>query len=332
MTENINYEENYDVFLSYRRDGGETMAILLRDRLVSKGYRVFLDVENLRSGDFNEKLLQIIENCTDFIIVLSQNSLERCVNETDWVRKEIIHALKHNRNIVPMILRGFEWPQSLPAEMTVLPNYNGVNATSNEFFDAAIDRLAERFLKSKKRTEIKDKPVKEINANVSKLMKKAASIIKLLSLVLCILFFFPMFTISCSGVSVSLSGFDSFIGKTVSVMGVSEKVDGDIGAVFLLLIPLAMLLIFFMKKTLKDKVFLLAAALSVAGIIALNVFSFAVRQKAEEQLSTVRFEWAYYFSIVIYILSAVISGLYFYFLSFRKDSFKLPDDKIVPDE
>jgi len=148
MANEVNYSEKYDVFLSYRRDGGETMAILLRDRLVAKGYNVFLDIESLNSGSFNKKLLSIIENCTDVVVVCSKNSLDRCKNEGDWVRTEIAHALKSGKNVVPVMLRGFEWPDVLPEEMEELRLQNGVNANSSEFFDAAIDRLASKFLQS----------------------------------------------------------------------------------------------------------------------------------------------------------------------------------------
>ncbi|MCL2159558.1 MAG: leucine-rich repeat domain-containing protein, partial [Oscillospiraceae bacterium] len=151
MTEKLSkeaYSEKYDVFLSYRRDGGETMAILLRDRLSAKGYRVFLDIESLNSGSFNTKLLSVIEESADFVVVCSKNCLDRCVNENDWVRQEIAHAIKHNKNIVPIMLRGFEWPATLPADIDSLPMQNGINAGSNEFFDAVIDRLAEKFLVS----------------------------------------------------------------------------------------------------------------------------------------------------------------------------------------
>jgi len=143
-----NYSDKYDVFLSYRRDGGETMAILLRDRLSAKGYRVFLDIESLNSGRFNEKLFSVIEECTDVIFVCSKNSLDRCINEGDWVRMEIAHALKHGKNIVPVLLRGFEWPDTLPGDIDALRMQNGINAGSNEYFDAAIDRLATKFLAS----------------------------------------------------------------------------------------------------------------------------------------------------------------------------------------
>ena len=140
------YSEKYDVFLSYRRDGGEVMAILLHERLSAKGYRTFLDIESLNSGSFNEKLLSVIEGCANFIVVCSKNCLDRCVNENDWVRKEIAHALKHNKNIVPVMLRGFEWPESLPEDIDALRMQNGISAGSNEYFDAAIDRLADKFL------------------------------------------------------------------------------------------------------------------------------------------------------------------------------------------
>ena len=40
----------YDIFISYRRDGGEYTAKILRDHLQEDGYRAVFDVESLRSG------------------------------------------------------------------------------------------------------------------------------------------------------------------------------------------------------------------------------------------------------------------------------------------
>ena len=148
MADNQNYQDKYDIFLSYRRDGGETMAILLRERLIAKGYRVFLDIESMNSGSFNEKLISIIEGCTDVVVVCSKGSLDRCSNEGDWVRMEIAHAFKNGKNGVPVILRNFKWPDVLPDDIDALRVQNGVIASSNEYFDAAINRLTERFLKS----------------------------------------------------------------------------------------------------------------------------------------------------------------------------------------
>lgn len=143
----MDYNIQYDVFISYRRDGGEYTARVIYDKLTELGYSVFFDVESLRSGDFNTKLYDVIDNCKDFIIVLSPNALDRCVNEDDWVKKEVEHAIKQNKNIVPILLRGFTFPDNLPESIAALPRYNGIEANS-QFFDAFISRLKE-FLISK---------------------------------------------------------------------------------------------------------------------------------------------------------------------------------------
>lgn len=130
----------YDIFISYRRQGGESTARILCERFTDLGYRVFFDVESLRSGDFNADLYSVIEQCKDFLIVLSPGALDRCVSEDDWVRLEIAHALKHNKNIIPIMLRGFSFPDNLPKEIDALRYKNGLEA-NNEFFDAFIGKL-----------------------------------------------------------------------------------------------------------------------------------------------------------------------------------------------
>lgn len=39
--------EKYEVFVSYRRDGGEALACLISERLNQREYSVFYDVESL---------------------------------------------------------------------------------------------------------------------------------------------------------------------------------------------------------------------------------------------------------------------------------------------
>lgn len=130
----------YDIFISYRRVGGDFSAKQLRDTLENMGYRVFFDVETLRSGEFNVKLLEIIRECRDLIVVLSPDALDRCQNEDDWVRRELECALENNKNIVPILLSGFTFPKNLPASLERLPNYNGI-AASPETYDSTIRRL-----------------------------------------------------------------------------------------------------------------------------------------------------------------------------------------------
>lgn len=140
--------KEYQIFISYRRDGGEQTAKVIFDRLKDLGYNVFLDVETLRSGAFNEKLYNVIEQCTDFILVLSPGALDRCDNKNDWLRLEILHALKHNKNIIPVLLRDFSFPQYIPQEIEAVKYQNGPQA-SIEYFDGFIKKICSSFLKSK---------------------------------------------------------------------------------------------------------------------------------------------------------------------------------------
>ncbi len=63
---------HYDVFISYRRENGFDTANLIADRLRHAGYSVFLDLEVLKSGKFNEQIYGEIDSCQDFVLVLPE--------------------------------------------------------------------------------------------------------------------------------------------------------------------------------------------------------------------------------------------------------------------
>ena len=136
-----------DVFISYRRDGGDQTAKLIQQALEKRGYRVFFDVESLHACNFNTALLAEIDACTDFIVVLPPNALDRCVNEDDWLRREIEQALQGDKNIIPIMMRGFEFPDNLPASIDPIRHRNGLTATT-DLFDAYITKMC-GFLRSK---------------------------------------------------------------------------------------------------------------------------------------------------------------------------------------
>lgn len=50
----------YQIFISYRRDGGDALAGRLADRFNALGYKVFFDVESMRSRIFNTQILNAI--------------------------------------------------------------------------------------------------------------------------------------------------------------------------------------------------------------------------------------------------------------------------------
>ncbi len=132
---------NYQVFLSYRRDGGEAMAQLLHNSLVERGYKVFYDIESLKSGPFNTKLYERIEECDDFILILPPNALDRCVFDEDWVRCEIHHALKCGKNIIPVVMRGFVFPDDLPNDICPIINLQRIEFENMQYYEARVDRI-----------------------------------------------------------------------------------------------------------------------------------------------------------------------------------------------
>ncbi len=143
----------YDIFLSYRRRGGFETAKHLFDLLTRDGYSVSFDIDTLRAGDFDTTLLQRIDQCTDFILILDREAFDRTLDPTfdrnkDWMRIELAYALEKGKNIIPVMLSGFtEFPDELPADIAAVRRKNGPKY-DQYYFDAFYAKLL-RFLDSR---------------------------------------------------------------------------------------------------------------------------------------------------------------------------------------
>lgn len=93
---------NYDIFISYRRDGGAQYARILQLMLIQRGYKVFLDYDELRDGSFSDRIKAAIKVAPVFMPVLSAGSMARCVNEDDWMSVEILLAVQEGKHFVPI--------------------------------------------------------------------------------------------------------------------------------------------------------------------------------------------------------------------------------------
>ena len=103
--------KKFDIFISYRRDGGQGDAALFAIELKRLGYSVFFDHRSLKAGLFHDQLFNYIHKSKDFIIILPQNALDRCWDENDIFREELSIALKEKKNIIPILLEGFQFPE-----------------------------------------------------------------------------------------------------------------------------------------------------------------------------------------------------------------------------
>ena len=142
-----------DIFISYRREGGEHLALLVYHQLRYDGFSVFLDVESLRKGKFDEALFERIREATDFVLILPPKALDRCTNPEDWVRQEIEFAIKEKKNIIPIMMEGFDsWPENLPETMESVSKFNGLKNHQGYFGDM-IRKLEKGFLESSPRMQ-----------------------------------------------------------------------------------------------------------------------------------------------------------------------------------
>lgn len=148
-------DTKYDIFISYRRAGGSSTALHLYYLLSEEGYKVSFDIDTLREGKFAPELFNRIDNCTDFLIILNKEAFDRtisgnCPRDNDWMRMELARAIEKEKNIIPVMLSGFEMPNKklLPPDISSLVDYNGPHH-NDEYFDSFYKRLKNIFIKSK---------------------------------------------------------------------------------------------------------------------------------------------------------------------------------------
>lgn len=135
----------YDIFISYRRNGGFETAKHLYDLLTRDGYSVSFDIDTLRNGDFNSALFARIDECKDFIVILDKEVFSRTIDgvpkQRDWLRQELSRALEKGKNVIPIILNGFEaFPDNLPSDIAAIAYKNGPKYDIS-YFDAFYQRL-----------------------------------------------------------------------------------------------------------------------------------------------------------------------------------------------
>ena len=137
------------VFISYRRTNAP-WALAIFQNLTQHGYDVFFDFNGIASGDFERVILANIKARAHFLVVLTPSSLERCNDPNDWLRREIETALVTQRNIVPLMLEGFDFTtptiaSQLVNKLAMLKRYNALRIPA-DYFDAAMQRLREQYL------------------------------------------------------------------------------------------------------------------------------------------------------------------------------------------
>ena len=143
-------EKTYDVFISYRRQGGAVKAELTKDELAKRGFResrMFMDTRRLSSGNYMESILKAVDASRNLVVIITKDSFKDLSDDSPWA-KEIAHALETGKTIVPVYFDGITElkPAQLPESIQRLAFENAVIYV-HQYADASFDRLASRLSK-----------------------------------------------------------------------------------------------------------------------------------------------------------------------------------------
>lgn len=98
----------YDVFISYRRQGGAVKAELTKDELAKRGFRdsrMFLDTRSLTSGNYLKTILDAIADSRNIVVIVTKDCFKNLPTDSTWIR-EIEYAIELHKNIVPIYFDG----------------------------------------------------------------------------------------------------------------------------------------------------------------------------------------------------------------------------------
>jgi hypothetical protein len=138
------------VFISYRR-ADEAWALAIFQDLTQHGYDVFIDYDGIASANFEAVILENIRARAHFLVLLTPTALERFGDPNDWMRREIEAALDNRRNIVLLMLEGFDFGKppvagQLTGKLAEFKKYNGLEIPKG-YFSPAMERLRNKFLR-----------------------------------------------------------------------------------------------------------------------------------------------------------------------------------------
>lgn len=174
--------DQYDIFISYRHNGGKQVARIIHKWLSEEGYSTFFDDESLREGRWDKALLKHVKRCRDFLLIVDRHMFDGLSETTysmedDWVRKELSEALKVGDdiiNIIPIILPKAKLPSNLPEDISEVCKWQWVKMKTQYDLLDMFEDIKERLLS--KPTQVKSEYVNPIipnHINLEEVMRQA---------------------------------------------------------------------------------------------------------------------------------------------------------------
>lgn len=161
---------NAKLFINYRREDTAPYAGRLYDRLIAHfgEDQVFIDIDQIEPGeDFVEAINSRVGACDIAIVAIGPNWLtvvdasgkRRLDDSEDFVRMEIVAALKRKIRLIPVLVGGARMPrkQDLPGALAPLSRRNAIELSETRFH-SDVSRLIQAIEKPRTLAEKKWEP------------------------------------------------------------------------------------------------------------------------------------------------------------------------------
>ena len=147
-------DAEYDVFISYRRDGGLDLARSIAYWFRANDIKCFMDQTEMTSGKFNEQIYAAIDGTKYFLLLVTEHALERCCTDGDWVRREIEYAIKRGKGkkkfivpITPLTDYSAALPANLPDSLSDLKDIEASSFDRFKNFESTMREMVSRQMK-----------------------------------------------------------------------------------------------------------------------------------------------------------------------------------------
>ncbi len=132
-------------------------ASWIEKELGSKNIRIHRGYNQLRLGEFPERLAETIKECRNLIVILTPSTFGNEDDNTNWMAYEIETAIKANVNIIPVTTADFIWPEKLPERVNGLQDFECVVmrecrglSSDYEYIKPALQAIASRVISNEK--------------------------------------------------------------------------------------------------------------------------------------------------------------------------------------
>ncbi len=147
-------QTTYDAFISYRRSNGLDLAGRIAKWFSEKGINCFIDLTEMRTGQFNEQIASVIAdaNLKYFLLLFTEGAMDGCKNEKDWVRKEIELAFAHGKKIIVITLADVksiipaEFPDELKKKFHWLETTERAQISREKTFNGTLQDMVRQYM------------------------------------------------------------------------------------------------------------------------------------------------------------------------------------------